>query len=232
MTRMMRTSGGRLVRIRPVRLYPVLQPYVMQSLYPSYTDTAPPSTRDESTAARRPGRVTPQETPRQPEAQPLPNGQSYRVTSAPEHSLVTPQLARAVSEVLEPFAKANGFSAERPLDVTFGRGTLGLHRFKRAVDIYALGGKGLGQWAQEWNAAMCQAASASDPQKQAQQVTEEKARNLGFTLYKALQKHGGWAQPQGYPVQLFGPWTRSEGPHKAISDQLLHAHYDHIHVAM
>jgi hypothetical protein len=153
------------------------------------------------------------------------------VTSPPEVSVVTPQLAQALRRLFAQFAQANGFSAERPLDVAFGQGTLGLHRFKRAADIYAIGGKGLGQWAQTWNTAMRQAATASDPQKRAQQVTEEKARNLGYKLYKALQAQGGWAQPQGYPVQLFGPWTRSEGPHKAISDQLLHAHRDHIHVA-
>ena len=51
---------------------------------------------------------------------------------------------------------------------------------------------------------MRQAASASDPQQRAQQVTEEKARNLGYKLYIALQTHGGWAQPPGYPVQLLG----------------------------
>jgi len=32
------------------------------------------------------------------------------------------------------------------------------------------------------------------------------------------------------PVQLFGPWTRSEDPHRTISDRLLRAHRDHIHV--
>jgi hypothetical protein len=30
---------------------------------------------------------------------------------------------------------------------------------------------------------------------------------------------------------LFGPWPCSEGPPKAISDRLLQAHRDHIHVA-
>jgi len=62
-------------------------------------------------------------------------------------------------------------------------------------------------------------------------VEEEKKRNLGYKLYKALQTQGGWAQPPGFPVQLFGPWTRGEGPHKQISDRLLHAHRDHIHIA-
>ena len=55
--------------------------------------------------------------------------------------------------------------------------------------------------------------------------------NLGWRLYKALQCHGRWSQPYGYPIQLFGPWTRSEGPWKYISDFLLRAHRDHIHLA-
>jgi hypothetical protein len=171
------------------------------------------------------------ETTRQPESQPIPSGQAYRVTSSPEHSLVTPPLAQALSQIFEQFAQVNGFSAERPLDVAFGQGTLGLHRFRRAADIYAIGSKGLGQWAQEWNAAMRQTTGAPNPQERARLVAAEKARNLGYKLYITLQTHGGWAQPPGYPVQLFGPWTRSEGPHKAISDRLLQAHRDHIHVA-
>jgi hypothetical protein len=193
-------------------------PYVQVHITPTHADSQP---------AAQPSA----ETPPPAQSQPVPNGQTYRVTSPPEASHVTPQLAQALSRILEQFAQANGFTIEKPLTVAFGRGTLGLHRFKRAADIYAIGGKGLGQWAQEWNAAMHQAANTSDPQKRAQQVTEEKARNLGYKLYKALQAQGGWAQPQGYPVQLFGPWTRSEGPHKAISDKLLQAHRDHIHVA-
>ena len=84
-------------------------------------------------------------------------------------------------------------------------------------------------WAQDWNEAMRKANA--NQQERARLVEEEKQRNLGYKLYKALQAQGGWAQPQGYPVQLFGPWTRGEGPHKAISDRLLQAHRDHIHVA-
>ena len=60
--------------------------------------------------------------------------------------------------------------------------------------------------------------------------TEEK-ENLGWRLYKALERYGRWAQPYGYPIQLFGPWTRTEGPWRHISDFLLRAHRDHIHVA-
>jgi hypothetical protein len=163
--------------------------------------------------------------------QPIPSGQVYRVTSPPEHSLATAPLASALQQVFEKFASANGFSAEQPLSVSFRRGTLGLHRAGRAVDIYAIGEKGLSQWATEWNSAMRRAATASTPQERARLVAEEQVRNLGYKLYKALQAHGGWAQPPGYPVQLFGPWTRGEGPHKAISDQMLYLHRDHIHVA-
>lgn len=232
MNRVMRTRDGRLVQVRPVRLYGVPQPRVMQP-HPRATAQMTPPHAAEPHASSQPASApaTTEEAVRQPEAQPIPSGQAYRVTSPPEHSLVTASLAQQLSQMLEQFAQANGFSAERPLNVAFGRGTLGLHRFRRAADIYAIGGKGLGQWAQEWNAAMRQATNTSDPQKRAQQVRDEKVRNLGYKLYTAMQAHGGWAQPQGYPVQLFGPWTRAEGPHKGISDQLLHAHRDHIHVA-
>jgi hypothetical protein len=162
----------------------------------------------------------------------MPSGQTYRLTSPPEHSLVIPPLAGALRQVLEPFAQTNGFSAEQPLSIAFGRGTLGLHRFGRAADLYAVGDKSVGQWAHDWNSAMRQAATAPTPPERARLAAEEQGRNLGYKLYKALQAHGGWAQPPGYPVQLFGPWTRGEGPHKAISDQLLQAHRDHIHIAM
>lgn len=230
MNRIIRTTDGRLVRLRPVRLYGV-PPSRPGQPYPHLHEQTPPSRPAEPQAASQPAPVTNEEGAPQPEAQPIPSGQAYRVTSPPEHSLVTPQLSQIMSKVLEQFAQTNGFSAERPLDVAFGQGTLGLHRFKRAADIYAIGGKGLGVWAQEWNTAMRQAAAVPNPQERARLVTAEKNRNLGYKLYTALQAHGGWAQPQGYPVQFFGPWTRSEGPHKAISDRLLHAHRDHIHVA-
>jgi hypothetical protein len=230
MNRIMRTMDGRLVRLRPIRLSPLTPPRRGQP----HPETGAPMTRPRAAtlnALSPPAPATTEETTRQPEAQPIPSGQAYRVTSPPEHSLVTPPLAQQLSQIFEQFAQANGFSAERPLDVTFGRGTLGLHRFRRAADIYAVDGKGLGQWAQEWNAAMRQATCTPNPQERARLVAAEKARNLGYKLYTTLQTHGGWAQPRGYPVQLFGPWTRSEGPHKAISDRLLQAHRDHIHVA-
>ena len=230
MNRLIRTPDGRLVQLRPVRLHGAPQPRVGQPR----PHTQAPMARPRAAAPHAPNQPAPattEETTSQSEAQPIPSGQAYRVTSPPEHSLVTPPLAQQLSQILEQFAQASGFSAERPLDAAFGRGTLGLHRFSRAADIYAIGGKGLGQWAQEWNAAMRQATGAPNPRERARLVAAEKTRNLGYKLYTTLQTHGGWAQPPGHPVQLFGPWTRSEGPHKAISDRLLQAHRDHIHVA-
>jgi hypothetical protein len=223
MNRVIRTSDGRLVPLRSVRLY---------RLTPSHTQApgrmTPPHVTKPNPSSQPP---TAEQTTRHPALQPIPSGQAYRVTSPSEHSLVTPALASALHQVFEQFAQANGFSAEQPLSIAFGRGTLGLHRFGRAADIYAVGDKGIGQWAHDWNSAMRQAATAPTPPERARLAAEEQGRNLGYKLYKALQAHGGWAQPPGYPVQLFGPWTRGEGPHKAISDQMLQAHRDHIHIA-
>jgi len=142
-----------------------------------------------------------------------------------------PELAEQLAVVLEEFAQQSGSTTDSPVKIVLRPGTMGLHRSGRAVDVYEVGGKGIGQWAQEWNTAMRLASAAKDPQERARIIDEEKARNVGYKLYKALQARGGWAQPPGYPVQLFGPWTRTEGPHKAISDRLLSMHRDHIHVA-
>jgi hypothetical protein len=142
-----------------------------------------------------------------------------------------PELADHLSVVLDEFAQASGSAADAPLKIVVRPGTMGLHRTGRAVDIYEVGGKGIGKWAQEWNAAMQTATAAKDPQERTRIIEEEKGRNIGYKLYMVLQTRGGWAQPPGYPVQLFGPWTRSEGPHKQISDRMLRAHRDHIHVA-
>jgi hypothetical protein len=208
-----RTPDGRTARLRPVRLFRLKHRRV-----PTLVTILPPPQPESA-------------EPDQPNLQSIPSGQLYRVVSPAQESLVTPPLASELSKALEQFAQTNGFSAERQLSISFKRGTLGLHRFGRAADIYAVGGKGIGQWAHEWNEAMRKAKAATNPQERARLAEEEKQRNLGYKLYQALQAHGGWAQPQGYPVQLFGPWTRGEGPHKAISDQLLHAHRDHIHIA-
>jgi hypothetical protein len=212
-SKLVRTPDGRIARLRPVRFYRLKHPHRQTQ------GTIQPSAQPESA------------DPGQLKLQPIANGQFYRVLSPAREGLVTPQLANELSKALEQFARSNGFNDERPMTIGFRCGTLGLHRFGRAADIYAVGGKGIGQWAQEWNEVMRKTKAAADPQGRVRAIEEEKQRNLGYKLYKALQAHGGWAQPKGYPVQLFGPWTRGEGPHKAISDQLLNAHRDHIHVA-
>jgi len=97
----------------------------------------------------------------------------------------------------------------------FEPGVVGHHKVGRAADIYAVEGVRLDRWKAEWDG----------------QDAPSRRRNLGWRLYKAIQIHGRWAQPYGYPIQLFGPWTRVEGPWKYISDRLLNAHRDHIHVA-
>lgn len=208
-----RTPDGRMARLRPVRLMRPRHPH------PHMQTIIQPAPQPEPVE------------PNQPKLQPIPNGQFYRVVSPGEEAMVTPHLASELGKALEQFAQSNGFNAEQPLSVSFKRGTLGLHRFGRAADIYDVGGKGVGQWAQEWNEAMRKANAPPAAQERARLIEEERQRNLGYKLYKALQANGGWAQPPGLPVQLFGPWTRGEGPHKTISDRLLHAHRDHIHVA-
>ncbi|MBI1925779.1 hypothetical protein HYR99_16205 [Candidatus Poribacteria bacterium] len=228
MAQVIMTPDGRIIHpamrdfanlnLRPMRLYRMTKPG---------ESAMPPQGQSQPTPHRAPAGAS----GRRSGLHPVPSGHSLRVVSPPEDALVTSQLARELGQVLEQFAQTSGFNQENPLTVLFGRGTMGLHRFHRAADIYAVGGKGVGQWMQEWNTAMRQAAATQNPQEGAKLVAEERARNLGYKLYKALQAHGGWAQPQGYPVQLFGPWTRSEGPHKAISDRLLYMHRDHIHIA-
>lgn len=218
MARIMTTPDGRRVLLRPLRLV---------RLSGHTTGAAPPQGQAK---AQSPAASPETEVPKV-RVLPVPSDQSYRVLSAPEQALVTPPLAKELAGVLEQFAQSNGFTAEKPVAIHFGRGTLGLHRSYRAADVYAVGGKGIGNWLQEWNLAMRKAAAASTSEEREKTVAEEKERNLGYKLYKTLQELGEWAQPPGYPVQLFGPWTRSEGPHKAISDRLLYAHRDHIHVA-
>jgi hypothetical protein len=138
--------------------------------------------------------------------------------------MVTRELAGELHRALERFAIEAGFDEQRRLTVFFRPGVFGHHQLGRAADIYAVGGVGIDQWKRRWDEAYRRAAR--------QIITKtEPVTNLGWRLYKALQRYGRWAQPYGYPIQLFGPWTRSEGPWKQISDRLLRAHHDHIHVA-
>ena len=143
--------------------------------------------------------------------------------------MVTPELAGELKRVLEKFAAGAGFNEERPVGLFFKPGIFGHHQVGRAADIYGVGGLGLDQWKARWNGALRQASRAGADGERI--VGAERARNLGWRLYTTMATEGRWSQPYGYPIQLFGPWTRSEGPWKYISDRLLHAHRDHIHVA-
>jgi hypothetical protein len=151
---------------------------------------------------------------------PVPPGGAYRIESPPDWARVTPDLAAELLRVLERFAREAGFTPERKVSVFFKPGIFGHHQVGRAADIYGINGVGIDEWKRRWDRA-CACGS----------VKVERRRNLGWRLYKALQKYGRWSQPYGYPIQLFGPWTRREGPWRHISDFLLKAHADHIHVA-
>lgn len=162
---------------------------------------------------------------------PVPSGRSYRVVSPPHHAIATPELSRELSRVLERFAREAGFGPTCRVSVSFEPGTLGHHRVHRAADIYAVGGLRLDEWKRRWDAAHQHAAARSMPEERAAILRKERRSNLGWRLYRAIARYGRWSQPYGWPVQVFGPWTRSEGPWRYISDRLLHAHRDHIHVA-
>ena len=149
----------------------------------------------------------------------------------PAHARVTRQLASELEHVLEKFAIEAGFDERNPVSVYFKPGIFGHHRVGRAADIYAVGGIGIGRWKQRWDESRAAMRAARDRTECAAIDAAERRRNLGWRLYKAQQVHGRWSQPYGYPVQLFGPWTRDEGPWKYISDRMLRAHLDHIHVA-
>ena len=134
--------------------------------------------------------------------------------------MVTGKLARELENVFERFAAGAGFCEQNKVGIFLKPGIFGHHKVGRAADIYAVGGVGFDTWKQQWDEAQRRGITSG-----------ERRRNLGWRLYKALQLYGCWSQPYGYPIQLFGPWTRSEGPWKYISDFLLNAHRDHIHVA-
>jgi hypothetical protein len=162
---------------------------------------------------------------------PVPRGKAYRVDSPPENGLVTRELAGELRRVLERFAVDAGFSEANLVGVFFKPGVVGHHKFGRAADIYVVGGIGLDRWKERWDRALAHASRAPNVEERRRITHVEQKNNLGWRLYKALQLYGQWAQPDGYPIQLFGPWTRTEGPWTWISDPLLHAHRDHVHVA-
>lgn len=159
------------------------------------------------------------------------SGQNFRVDSPPSNALVTVELARELERALDRFGREVNSGCGNKIGVFFKPGIFGHHKVGRAADIYAVGGLGLDEWKKRWDIVWRHCSSVTDANKRRAIVNHERQRNLGWQLYKTLQTCGRWSQPYGYPVQLFGPWTRSEGPWKHISDFLLNAHRDHIHVA-
>jgi hypothetical protein len=162
---------------------------------------------------------------------PVPSGKAYRISSPPRNGIVTRELAKELQRVLERFAREAGFSERLPIDLEFRPGVVGHHKVGRAADIYGVGTRGLEKWHARWDRALDEALRRQNRKEGKSIMDRERRENLGWRLYKALQIHGRWSQPCGYPVQLFGPWTRSEGPWTLISSGLLRAHRDHIHVA-
>lgn len=162
---------------------------------------------------------------------PVPHGRGYRVDSPPGHALVRPELAAELARLFEIFAERAGFTAEKPVGIYFKPGIFGHHKEDRAADIYAVAGIGLDEWKRRYDVAKERAARTADPEQRKLILARARRENRGWQLYKTLQTFGRWSQPYGYPIQLFGPWTREEGPWKYISNFLLHAHRDHIHVA-
>jgi hypothetical protein len=162
---------------------------------------------------------------------PICSGKSFRIESPPGNVLATPELAEELTRVLERFGQRVSNGDRTRVGVFFKPGIFGHHKVGRAVDIYAVGGRGLDTWKILWDATNHSCSQVFDENKRRAMLAKERRRNLGWQLYKALQIYGQWSQPQGYPIQLFGPWTRTEGPWKPISDFLLNAHRDHIHVA-
>jgi hypothetical protein len=156
---------------------------------------------------------------------------AFRVDSPPVNALVVPELAEELHRLLDRFALEAGASEQHPVRIFFKPGIFGHHQVGRAADIYAVNGVGLDAWKQRWDQAKQRAAHAATLLDRRLITETEEKENLGWRLYKALERYGRWTQPYGYPIQLFGPWTRSEGPWKSISDFLLRAHGDHIHIA-
>jgi hypothetical protein len=159
------------------------------------------------------------------------SGRSFRVASPPANALVTRELASELEHVLEKFALEAGFDERHPVGVFFKPGIFGHHRVGRAADIYGVGGIAIGEWKARWDRARQHMHETPQSCERVAIAAAECKRNLGWRLYKAHQIHGRWVQPYGFPIQLFGPWTREEGPWKYISDRMLRAHRDHIHVA-
>jgi hypothetical protein len=202
------------------------------------------------------GKVQPVKTASRPAGlRPVRSGQAYHLASSSKQGLVRPDLAKALETIFEQFAVDHGFSLEKPLEISLSRGYKANshgHYEGRAADIAAVGSKSLLEWKQDWAEAIVTAKKQPDPKQRAEAIAIEKQRNLGYSLYKALQAYGGWrVNPGGWRIyrgvmQLFGPWTAIEGPWKALRNEnptpeqrqrlrdqqwVFKAHQDHIHVA-
>jgi hypothetical protein len=162
---------------------------------------------------------------------PIRSGRNFRVDSPPENALVTIDLARELERVLELFGMMSPRVPEYKVSIFFKPGIFGHHKVGRAVDIYAVDGLGLDAWKRLWDETFSRCSAIGNGSQRRAVLERERRKNLGWRLYKTLQHRGCWSQPSGLPIQLFGPWTRTEGPWKLISDFLLNAHRDHIHVA-
>jgi hypothetical protein len=161
---------------------------------------------------------------------PVRSGDSFQVVSPPKEALVTRDVAEELERVLERFGRVANCGRINKVAIVFRAGIFGHHRVGRAVDIYEVNGVGIDVWKRRWDEAR-QAFAVAGPAECSAILNCERRRNMGWLLYKTLQLFGRWSQPCGYPIQLFGPWTRTEGPWNYISDFLLNAHRDHIHVA-
>jgi len=159
------------------------------------------------------------------------SGKSFRVDSPSGNALVTMELARELEQVLDRFGRGLKTGCGSKIGVFFKPGIFGHHKVGRAADIYAVGGVGLDVWKKCWDEALNRVSRVNEASRRQAILNSERQNNLGWRLYKTLQTCGRWSQPYGFPIQLFGPWTRDEGPWKHISDFLLNAHRDHIHVA-
>jgi len=231
---------------------------------PSIPDPSPfagePAMKPQSRAARplraiaAPRGLTP--APRQVQSlRPVQSGEAYRIASPPVRGLVTHELAQALETVFARFASERGFTSGKPIEIHLSRGFkpgAEGHDEGRAADIVAVGEQGLQQWKEAWEQAIAASEKSTDSQRRTEAVAEEKKRNLGYGLYKALQDLGGWRVNSGGwsmyrgVMQLFGPWTDTEGPwrrmqiehpsqyqRQRLTDQqwVLRSHQDHIHVA-
>ena len=132
------------------------------------------------------------------------------------------ELAEAIENVFETFARTCGATREKPLEIRLARGFQRgspRHGEGPALEILAVGGKALRAWREEWDKAMEAAEQISNADEKDQATASEQKRNLGFALYKALQNHGDWRENRGgwHPIaasrscSVRGPQRKGRG---------------------